>query len=474
MVRDASGRDGDGLSGPPSRDVRPAGTGANARSGAVDSDTIAAVATPIGRGGVSMVRVSGAGVAAIAQTVLGSVPPPKTPRLSAFLARSGETVDRGLVLYFAAPGSFTGEDVLELHGHGGVVVTHEVLKLVLDAGARLARPGEFSERAFLNGKLDLLQAEAIADLINSGSAAAARSAMRSLDGEFSDRIYELAEELHSLRVYVEAALDFPDEDLDLLQEGQIAERQDALLAALRRLQERAREGALLATGASVVLAGAPNVGKSSLLNALAGDARAIVTDIPGTTRDVLPADLVINGLPVRVLDTAGIRPTDDPVEREGVKRAQAEVDRADLTIEVFDARELVADATLTPTIAGVGAHLCVANKCDLLADGQPLPDGCLPVSALRGTGLDELRRLVAERLGYSGAETGFAARERHLRALAAAERALTEARDRMATGVLELVADALGEAHRHLGTIVGTVSADELLGAIFGSFCIGK
>ena len=452
--------------------------------GALDTDTIAAIATPIGRGGIGVVRVSGSLARGIGERVTARTLAPRTPVLATFRAASGDAVDQGIALLFSAPASFTGEDVLELQGHGGPVVMHQVLRLALDAGARLARPGEFSERAFLNGKLDLAQAEAIADLIDSGSAAAARSAMASLGGAFSERVEALSAELRSLRVYLEASLDFPEDEIDLLAEGQIAERVGRLRKSASALTRSAEQGRLLAEGATIVLTGAPNVGKSSLLNALAGEARAIVTDMPGTTRDVLPVDLVIDGLPVRLVDTAGIRRARDPAEREGVRRAEAEVERAHLVVEVVDARDVSTDADeqraddVGPVSgdSGDGARrLVIANKVDLAPTRTPgHSGGAVFASATTGAGLGAVREAIKSAVGYVGAEVEFVARERHIRALLAVQAALGRSARLLTSGTLELVADELGVAHRALGQIVGTVSSDELLGDIFSSFCIGK
>jgi tRNA modification GTPase len=450
-------------------------------------DTIAAPATPPGRGGVGIVRVSGPQVAAIAGSLLGRLPRPRHATLAAFLDAAGEPIDAGLALYFPGPASFTGEDVLELHGHGGPVVVELLLARALELGARRARPGEFSERAFLAGKVDLAQAEAVADLIDAGSTQAARAAMRSLQGEFSMEIEALATAVTGLRVYVEAAIDFPDEDVEFLQAPEVAARFGDIAARFERVNHAARQGRLLRDGLHVVIAGKPNAGKSSLLNQLAGHEAAIVTAIPGTTRDLLRERIDIDGLPLHVVDTAGLRDTADVVEGEGVRRARAEIARADVVLYVVDATTQPAAAALRAEREGLPAGvpvLLVWNKADLVAGkrGQsPFPDekGTVPfctVSARTGFGLDELRSRLKERAGYEQGGTGtFSARARHVEALSRASGHVERAQALLAQrSSFELVAEELRLAHSALGEITGVVSSDDLLGKIFGSFCIGK
>lgn len=444
-------------------------------------DTIAAIATPPGRGGVAIVRVSGPRVRAIADTLLGDLPAPRAARLAAFRDQDGGVIDTGIALYFAAPASFTGEDVLELHGHGGPIIVDMLLERVLALGARLADPGEFSRRAYLNDKLDLTQAEAIADLIDARTRAAARSAVRSLSGVFSARVNRIADAITALRMYVEAAIDFPEEEIDFLADGAVAERLDALIADLEDLKERAHNGRLLQDGMRLVIAGLPNAGKSSLLNALTGQESAIVTDIPGTTRDVLRETIAIDGLPVHLVDTAGLRDSQDPVEREGVRRAQAEIATADHALWVYDGSRDPAAAGLTEADLPTDVPLTrVHNKVDL--SGQPVGlhdvDGVAEIrlSARTGDGVDLLRHYLKRLVAFDdGAAGDFSARRRHLDAI-------REALDTLHTGSAalrehragELLAEDLRAAHRALMRVTGDVSADDLLGEIFGTFCIGK
>jgi tRNA modification GTPase len=453
----------------------------------IGQDTIAAPATPPGRGGIGILRLSGPQVAAIAQSLLGRLPRPRHATLAAFLDVDGEPIDAGLALYFPGPASFTGEDVLELHGHGGPVVMELLLARVLELGARRARPGEFTERAFLAGKVDLAQAEAVADLIEAGSTQAARAAMRSLQGEFSVEVEALAAAVTELRVYVEAAIDFPDEDVEFLQAPEVAARFGDIAARFERLNHAARQGRLLRDGLHVVIAGKPNAGKSSLLNQLAGHEAAIVTAIPGTTRDLLRERIDIDGLPLHVVDTAGLRDTADVVEGEGVRRARAEIARADVVLYVVDATTEPGPEALRAELAALPAGapvLLVWNKVDLVREkrGQsPFPDekGTVPfspLSARTGFGLDELRSRLKERAGYEQGGTGtFSARARHVEALTRASEHVEHAQALLAQrSSFELVAEELRLAHAALGEITGTVSSDDLLGRIFGSFCIGK
>jgi len=437
----------------------------------VAPDTIAAVATPAGRGGIGIVRVSGPGVPAIAAAVIGAMPEPRHAMHCDFLDARGARLDEGLALYFQAPHSYTGEPVLELQGHGGVVVIQEVLGAVLDAGARLAEPGEFTRRAFLNGKLDLAQAEAVADLIDAASREAARSALRSLSGEFSAAIRSLADQLTELRALTEAMLDFPEEQVDSLHRSDAGERLARLRAALEDLLARSEQGSLLRGGIHVVLAGRPNVGKSSLLNRLTGEERAIVTALPGTTRDALREAIQIDGVPIVLVDTAGLRESGDEVERLGMERTRSEMERADVVLVVLESGKLEAPAGPLPA---AGARITVVNKIDLVPG---MPAGrhgeAIHVSAKTGAGLDTLRQALLEAAGWSArGETVFLARERHLRALRAARAHLQAAAAQDAQW--EFFAEELRLAQEALGTITGRVSADALLGEIFARFCIGK
>lgn len=447
-----------------------------------DIDTIAAVATPPGRGGVGMVRVSGPAVRTMAVALIGHLPQPRRADYVSFRAADGAAMDHGLALFFPAPHSFTGEDVLELHGHGGPVVMDMLLARVCELGARPARPGEFSERAFLNDKLDLVQAEAIADLIDSASQQAARSAVRALEGEFSVRIHALVERLTRLRMYVESAIDFPEEEIDFLSDGRIAHELVALTTDLDAVLASACQGRLLREGVTVVIAGPPNAGKSSLLNALARRDAAIVTDIPGTTRDVLREHLHLEGLPLHVIDTAGLRDSTDPVERQGIERAWAEIAKADRVLLVVD-DQLGVDAAARRTINRFPAELPVTvvhNKIDLSGRAAATWDDKLgehvAISAKQGTGLDALRQHLITAMGYRPGEAGgFMARRRHIEALQAAAGFLEHGRSALeAQRAGELLAEDLRQAQQRLGEITGEFSADDLLGKIFSEFCIGK
>ncbi len=440
----------------------------SADPGARAPDTIAAIATPTGRGAIGIVRVSGPAAPAVAERVLGSLPPPRVATLAAARDARGEPLDEGLALYFPAPSSYTGEPVVEFQGHGGSVVLQSVLAAFVDAGARLAEPGEFTRRAFLNGRLDLAQAEGVADLIDAASREAARSAMRSLRGEFSAAVQTLVAQLTELRALTEAMLDFPDEEVDALHREDAAARLARVRAMLDEVLARSRQGSLLRTGIHVVLAGRPNVGKSSLLNRLAGAERAIVTPVPGTTRDALREAIQIEGVPLVVVDTAGLRASSDEVERLGIERTRRELAEADMVIAVFEAGE--SHAPLEQLPEGV-ARIEVYNKLDL-APGFVAPEGALAVSAKTGAGLETLRSRILTEAGWSGGgESVFLAHERHLRALAKARAHLETA---TSTPQWELFAEELRLAQESLGAITGRLTADDLLGEIFARFCIGK
>jgi len=432
-------------------------------------DTIAAIATPAGRGGIGVVRISGPKVPGIAAAVLGRLPEPRLAAFGAFRDRNGDTVDEGLALYFPAPHSYTGEPVLELQGHGGPMVMQALLAACLDAGARLAEPGEFTRRAFLEGKLDLAQAEAVADLIDAASREAARSALRSLSGEFSAAIATLQARLVELRALTEAMLDFPEEEVDNLHREDASLRLAEVRQALEEVLTKSRQGSLLRSGIHVVLAGRPNVGKSSLLNRLAGEERAIVTPIPGTTRDALREAIQIEGVPLVVVDTAGLRESRDELERLGMQRTQQELERADLVLAVFDASRGHDELRDLPPAT---ARIDVYNKIDL-ATGFSAPSGALAVSAKTGEGLEALRRRILQDAGWSSSgEPVFLARERHLRALEQARSHLAAAGGESQRW--EFFAEELRLAHAALGSITGEFSADDLLGEIFARFCIGK
>jgi len=441
-------------------------------SGEIARDTIAAIATPAGRGGIGIVRVSGPEVADIAAAVIGGLPEPRTATLRPFSDARGERVDEGIALYYPAPHSYSGEPVLELQGHGGPVVMQALLGACLDAGARLAEPGEFTRRAFLEGKLDLAQAEAVADLIDAASREAARSALRSLAGEFSSAVAGLVTQLVELRALTEAMLDFPEEDVDSLHRDDAASRLARVRAALDEVLARSRQGSLLRSGIHVVIAGRPNVGKSSLLNRLAGEERAIVAPIPGTTRDALREAIQIEGVPLVVVDTAGLRASADTLERLGMERTQRELERADLVLAVFEAGATPA------TIEGLPADVSridVYNKTDLLRGFCP-PAGAhraVGVSAKTGEGIDTLRKSILEAAGWvATGESVFLARERHLRALETARAHLEAAARELPRW--EIFAEELRLAQVALGAISGEVTADDLLGEIFARFCLGK
>src|SRR6185503_2999691 len=443
-------------------------------------DTIAALATPPGIGALAVIRVSGGAARDIARALTGREPRPRVADLRTFRDVNGATLDRGLVLFFPGPGSFTGEDVVELHCHGGRFVSDAVLAAVFGSGARPAEPGEFTLRAFLNDKIDLVQAEAIADLVASGSAAAARAAVRSLEGDFSSAVAELQHALTTLRVRIEAWLDFPDEELPFDAAPECAAELGALVAKLDALRARARSGRALRDGLSVAIAGAPNVGKSSLLNRLAGYDAAIVTEVPGTTRDPLREQLSLDGLPVTVVDTAGLRETSDPVEREGVRRARLEVARADRLLWVADVREPLAETLAAARAAqgGSGEVTVVANKIDLAALTPQLRvekgTSIVQISALTGAGIDLLVAHLKQVAGIVGESSGtFSARRRHLEALERTRAELGAARAFLGDA-LEISAEHLRNAQTALSELTGELSSDDLLGEIFATFCIGK
>jgi tRNA modification GTPase len=460
---------------------RGAGEIAASRAPVSAGDTIAAVATPPGIGGIGIVRVSGPAVRALAHALLGQLPPPRYASYATFRGADGEPIDRGLALFFPAPQSFTGEDVLELHGHGGPVVLDMLLKRVLELGARIARPGEFTERAFLHGKLDLAQAEAVADLIECSSESAARSALRSLQGQFSQQVRALVEGLVGLRTYVEAAIDFPEEELDFLSDEKLARELAALLTALDELLASARQGCLLHDGMTVVLAGPPNAGKSSLLNALARQDTAIVSAIPGTTRDVVRERIDINGMPVHVLDTAGLRHGGDEIESEGMRRAHAAMERADRILLVVD-DSASNDAEVQGLLRQLPSHSArtlIRNKIDLsqraASRDEKSPVAEVSLSAKTGAGIELLREHLQACMGFQPAGEGtFMARRRHLRALSLARDHLLLGRQRLQVRAGELLAEELRLAQHALGEITGEFTNEELLARIFSSFCIGK
>jgi tRNA modification GTPase len=442
-------------------------------------ETIAAIATPAGRGGIGVVRVSGSGARAIAEAVVGQLPAVRHATLARFHAPGGGVIDEGIALFFAAPHSYTGEDVLELQGHGGPMVMQLLLRRCLELGARVAEPGEFTRRAFLNDRLDLAQAESVADLIDASSVEAARSAARSLAGEFSERIHRLVDELVELRVHVEACIDFPEEEIDPADRRWQQERIGALRTSLARLFEDARQGAVLREGLTVVLIGRPNVGKSSLLNRLAGDEVAIVTPIAGTTRDYVRATVSLEGVPIHLIDTAGLREASDEVERIGVERTWRAIETAGAALFIEEGHGIAAeDEALRKRLPPNLAVARVVNKIDLTGaapgrEASAAGETLLKISARSGAGVAELRAWLLETAGWRPHGEGlFMARERHLVALRTAADHLARAAE--TTQAFELQAEELRLSQQSLGRITGEVSADALLGEIFSRFCIGK
>jgi tRNA modification GTPase len=448
-------------------------------------DTIAAIATPPGNGGVGIIRISGALVPDIAKQLISrqssGKPPALTPRLalySSFNDANGTVIDSGISLYFPGPASYTGEDILELQGHGGSVVLDMLLRRVLSLGARLANPGEFTERAFLNNKLDLAQAEAVADLIESSTEQSVRSAQKSMQGVFSVQINELVEELTELRIYVEAAIDFVDEEIDFLTDGVVENRIVKLQQRIEQIQKTAQQGRLLRDGMTVVLAGKPNAGKSSLLNALAGHDAAIVTDIAGTTRDVLKERIQLDGMPLHIIDTAGLRESDNAIEQEGIRRAHQEIKNADKILLLIDARDPEIESILTTLPSGNITQ--IYNKIDLLGlepEIKQTESGTqIYLSIKTGSGMDLLKQHLKQSVGFNEAtDDVFIARRRHIEALNKGHEFVDSALNQLkGSQAFELVAEDLRQAQMSLAEITGTVSSDDLLGKIFSSFCIGK
>lgn len=450
-------------------------------------ETIVAQATPPGRGGIGIVRISGEHVTRIAKAIVGQLPAPRYAAYRNFMGRDGSVIDQGIVLYFPKPHSFTGEDVIEFQGHGGQWVLDCLIKRILALGARLARPGEFSERAFLNNKIDLAQAEAIADLIDSGSRQAAQAAMRSLQGAFSNRINELVDSVIKLRTYIEAAIDFPEEEVDFLDDDKLSCDLKVIQKQLQAILANAKQGAILQEGMTVVLAGEPNVGKSTLFNQLSGKSAAIVTEIAGTTRDVMYQDITIDGLPFRIIDTAGLREGMDIVEQEGVRRARNEIKGADKIILMVDATQTNNQAIVDlkqqffPTVPLTSAITLIVNKIDLV--NKPPLIQCdhltevIYLSAKTGQGLTLLKNHLKETVGYDDvlSEGCYMARRRHLNALVQANEALSKGLmhlQQMKAG--ELLAEELRYVQQHLAEITGEFGTEDLLEQIFSSFCIGK
>lgn len=449
-------------------------------------DTIAAIATPPGKGGVGIVRVSGPQAQEIGHRLLGkSDLKPRYAHYGSFYEASDDgprSLDQGIALYFPGPNSFTGEDVLELQGHGGPIILDCLLREVIKAGARIARPGEFSERAFLNNKIDLAQAEAIADLIDSASEQAARQAVRSLEGEFSKEINQLVEAITQLRIYVEAAIDFPEEEIDFISDGRVASELSAIKQNLERVFASAKQGSILREGMTVVIAGRPNAGKSSLLNALAGRESAIVTNIAGTTRDVLRENILIDGMPLHIIDTAGLRDSEDLVEQEGIKRAWTEIANADRILLVIDSQTVEAESDAIPSelqpFIDQQKLSIIYNKCDLSGHQVAIDNSEISriyLSAKHAKGIDLLREHLKSCVGYNDGDTPFIARRRHIEALNLGREHIHAGEQQLLNyNAGELLAEELRIAQQALAEITGEFSSDDLLGRIFSSFCIGK
>ncbi|TCS43858.1 tRNA uridine-5-carboxymethylaminomethyl(34) synthesis GTPase MnmE [Reinekea marinisedimentorum] len=451
----------------------------------ISKDTIVAVATAPGRGGVGIIRVSGPAAQDVARKILQLDPKPRYAHYGGFYDADAGLIDEGIALYFPGPNSFTGEDVVEFQGHGGPVILQMLMDQITGLGCRVARPGEFSERAFLNDKMDLTQAEAIADLIDASSKEAARSAVRSMKGDFSNNVHDLVDKLIQLRIYVEAAIDFPEEEIDFLSDGKVEADLKAVAAQLQKVKATANQGQLMREGMRVVIAGRPNAGKSSLLNALAGHERAIVTDIAGTTRDVLKEHIHIDGMPLHLIDTAGLRDAPDAVEKIGVERAWEEIETADRILFLVDGSENAETdpAKIWPDfVHRLPDHAkitVVRNKIDLSNESPGIAEQGTPViriSAKNRLGIDELKAHLKQIMGFEGLhESGFIARKRHLDALTVAESALSNGLTQLTENAAgELLAEDLRAAQNALNEITGEFSSDDLLGRIFGSFCIGK
>jgi tRNA modification GTPase len=448
-------------------------------------DTITAIATPPGKGGVGVIRISGPLTKSISESILHQIPEPRKALFTPFYCENNEILDEGIALFFKGPNSFTGEDVLELQGHGGPVILDRIIKTLLNIGARLARPGEFSERAFTNDKMDLAQAEAVADLIDASSEQAAQSAMRSLQGEFSNKINELVESLIALRIYVEAAIDFPEEEIDFLSDGKVLNQLNEIIENLTKVKISAKQGAILRDGMTVVIAGKPNAGKSSLLNALSGKLSAIVTEIEGTTRDILKEYINIDGMPLHIIDTAGLRESNDVIEQEGIKRALKAIENADEVLLMVDAskekpinKALI--ESLLPKDCLSKPITIIKNKIDLINEKERIVNEdnheVIYLSAKNNQGIDLLKNHMKEKMGYNADNEGvFIARRRHLDAINRAEKSLDQGYNQLTKNKAgELLAEELKQAQNALSEITGEFTSDDLLGKIFSSFCIGK
>ncbi len=447
-------------------------------------DIIAAIATPPGNGGIGIIRISGKDLKSLAYTITGVFPKQRVAQLSQFYAKNGNVIDQGITLYFPSPHSYTGEDVLELHGHGGSAVMNLLLSRCLNAGARLAQPGEFTLRAFLNNKLDLVQAEGVADIINATTEHAARCAIRSLQGEFSATIHSLVETITSLRILIEATLDFPEEETEFLNAEEVEAQLATIQNELERVFTSSKQGSLLREGVNLVLVGEPNVGKSSLINQLAEEDIAIVTDIPGTTRDTIQRTIQISGIPFHITDTAGLRQTDDIIEKSGIARTYAALEKADIMLFIsdIDTDNANLDRQILDKLPAKLPRINVVNKIDLLPtpprDSQAERISTIHLSAKTGEGIPNLHQKLLDAIGWHSSNNDeglFMARQRHMSALADAKENIDNAKDLVANGYqLELIADELRAAQKNLSAITGEFTSDDLLGEIFSSFCIGK
>ena len=443
------------------------------------TETICALATAVGQSGIGIVRISGPLSQFIAKQVLGVELEPRVAYYGDFCDQEGDKVDKGVAIFFPNPNSYTGEDILELQGHGGISVLRCLLETASHFGARLAEPGEFSKRAFLNGKMDLVQAEAVQDLIQASSDQSARCAVRSLSGEFSAKINNILSSIISLRVFVEATIDFSDEEIDFLESDEVLSKIESLKQELQEILDSASQGAILREGLHIAIAGKPNAGKSSLLNSLTKQPSAIVTDIAGTTRDILKETIQVDGLPLHIIDTAGLHNSDDIIEKEGIRRAHAEIDSADVVLLVYEAQEQSADYSILSDLMTNKPIVTIRNKIDLLGEEAGITEQdkqfSISLSAKTGNGVELLRELLIRTAGYNPVgEEVFLARKRHLLAIASALKYIKIAVKQLESGASELVAEDLRQASMSLGAITGEFSSDDLLGEIFSSFCIGK
>jgi tRNA modification GTPase len=443
------------------------------------TETICALATAVGQSGIGIVRVSGPLSQSIAKQILGVELEPRIAHYGDFCDQKGDKVDKGIAIYFPSPNSYTGEDIIELQGHGGMSVLRCLLETASHFGARLAEPGEFSKRAFLNGKMDLVQAEAVQDLIQASSDQSARCAVRSLSGEFSTKINNIVSSITSLRVFIEATIDFSDEEIDFLESDEVLSKIESLKRELQDILGSASQGAILREGLHVAIAGKPNAGKSSLLNSLTRQPSAIVTDIAGTTRDVLKETIQIDGLPLHIIDTAGLHNSDDIIEKEGIRRAHAEISSADVVLLVYEAQEQSADYSILPDLLTNKPIVTIRNKIDLTDEEAGIVEQqkqfSISLSAKTGSGVELLREVLTKIAGYDPVgEEVFLARKRHLLAISSALKYIKIALKQVESGASELVAEDLRQASMSLGAITGEFSSDDLLGEIFSSFCIGK